>query len=69
MGHRQSLTMRCTCIEMGGHDILAVEGAVFNWLCTEKDNILISKIEKIILWFRCRGQLSFMIDLVEHEFI
>ncbi|CBI34062.3 unnamed protein product, partial [Vitis vinifera] len=37
--------MRCTCIEMGGHDILVAEGAVFNWLCSDKDNILISKIE------------------------
>ncbi|CBI32974.3 unnamed protein product, partial [Vitis vinifera] len=37
--------MRCTCIKMGGHDVLAAEGAVFNWMCSEKDNILISKIE------------------------
>ncbi|RVW73910.1 Tubby-like F-box protein 3 [Vitis vinifera] len=61
-GHRQSLTMRCTCIKMGGHDVLAAEGAVFNWMCSEKDNILISKM-KIILGFNNRGQVSFMIDL------
>ncbi|WJZ81386.1 hypothetical protein VitviT2T_001231 [Vitis vinifera] len=30
---------------MGAHDVLASEGAVFNWMCSENDNILISKIE------------------------
>ena len=29
MGHRQSLTMKCTCIEMGGHDVVVAKGMFF----------------------------------------